>query len=91
MCIEAAYFGTPVIATRGFITPYMTWLFRKALARECLTARDAVREVERIVEKRYSAETRIERRRARRIFSGIPFPLDEVVRLIMDCAGKSRV
>jgi len=90
MCIEAAYYGTPVIATRELRCRYMEWLFKKRLAEERLDTSAAVAAIEQIVGDRNTAATARSRKRAARIFSEIPFPLEETVEVIMDCAAGSK-
>lgn len=89
MCIEAAYFGTPVIATLPVPTRYMEWLFERRLARRCLRVDEAVRWTEKIVANRGSKQATTLRRRARRYFSRMTFPLNQVVDLIQATAGGS--
>lgn len=92
MCIEAAYYGTPVVATRELQCHYMAWLCRQRLAEEHLAANEAVIAIERIVQNRRTEENTRRRDRASRVFSKIPFPLEETVDVIMTCArgsGKS--
>lgn len=81
MCIEAAYYGTPVIATRPLRCHYMEWLFAHDLARNATTVEDTVRLVEDIVETRvrWSAA-------AGAAFGRMRFPLEELTELIVDTA-----
>jgi predicted glycosyltransferase len=76
MCIEAAFFGTPVIATRRLSCHYMDWLFVNELAiYSC--------EVSSIVEKTiYILKNRI--RTDRNKLSRLPFPTDTVINWILE-------
>lgn len=87
MRIEAAYFGTPVIATRPLPSAYMQWLFARRLARRSLTVDDAVRAAEAIIARRDSRAAEVARRRARRIFAAMRFPLRRVVDAIRATAA----
>lgn len=89
MCIEAAYFGTPVIATLPVRPQYMQWLFARRLARRCLTVNDAVRWAEDIVANCDTKTAKGARRRAQRIFSRMSFPLERIVDLIRTTAEEA--
>jgi len=83
MCIEAAYAGTPVIATRSLDCHYMRWLFDRDLAEESLDVDEAVARSERYVADHRFREAAAHRAAARRMFSEIPFPMDQVIEAIL--------
>jgi predicted glycosyltransferase len=86
MCIEAAYYGTPVIATRPTPSRYMQWLFDRRLAEKCTTVRDAARRAEEIIAASNADGGRMGRVRARRVFRGMSFPLHEIVEIVLRTA-----
>jgi hypothetical protein len=86
MCIEAAYYGTPVVATRPMQSRYMQWLFDRGLADKASTAEEAVRRIETIVAGRNGDRARKLRAAGARSFRGLDFPLEEVVDLIIGTA-----
>jgi predicted glycosyltransferase len=90
MCIEAAYYGTPVLATRPLTSYYMTWLFERGLALESLALDETVRKAEEIIESRTAHTIRRQRERAAAIFRRMTFPLERVVEVILDAASGSR-
>lgn len=79
MCIEAAWLGVPVLATRALPSRYMDWLFEQDLAVPCGDARALGRRAEALVAERGTPAAEARRARARRVFDPRPFPLDEVV------------
>jgi predicted glycosyltransferase len=89
MCIEAAYFGTPVLATLPIRMHYMQWLFERRLARKCSTVADGVRWAEKIIAARGTGRDLSARRRARRLFGKMTFPLRAVSKLIQAAASRS--
>ena len=86
MCIEAAYYGTPVIATRGTPSRYMQWLFDRRLAVKCLSVPVAVRRAEAIIARRTTSSAQAARQRARGIFRKMRFPLEAVVDVVLRTA-----
>jgi uncharacterized protein len=90
MCIEAAYYGTPAIATRPSPSRYMQWLFGRRLAVQCLSVPDAVQQADAIIARRGSQRAGAARRRAQRIFKRMRFPLQRVVDLILRTAERRR-
>jgi predicted glycosyltransferase len=91
MRIEAAYFGTPVIATLPIRMHYMDWLFQRRLAQKCSTVEDGIRWAEEIVAARGTGKAIAARRRARRLFGRMTFPLRQVVNLIQTTASRGSV
>ena len=83
MCIEAAYYGTPVIATRPAPSRYMAWLFDRGLAMKCLSVAGIVRHAEHFIATDRTAAARTRRAAARRVFGKMTFPLDSLVELIL--------
>lgn len=77
MCIEAAYYGTPVIATRPLQCRYMQWLFDHGLAVAAASVPAAVRKAEAIIAKQAMGKTR--QQQAAAIFRRLEFPLDQLV------------
>jgi len=90
MCIEGAYYGTPVIATRPLPCRYMQWLFSRRLAVHCTRVQDVVREAEAVIARRASTRAHALHRRAQRIFGDMRFPLDEIVALILRTAKRAQ-
>jgi len=83
MCIEAAYAGTPVIATRALDCFYMQWLFERGLAEACTDADQAMSRSEHLVAGRASNAASDRRASAREAFRAIPFPFDEITDAIL--------
>lgn len=88
MCIEAAYYGTPVIATRPAPSRYMQWLFDHGLAVKSLSLARTVRHAEQFIASDGTAAARKRRPAAQRVFRRMNFPLDDLVELILR-AGNS--
>ena len=81
--IEAAYYGTPVIATRPAPSRYMEWLFDRRLAVKCGSVAGTVRHAEQLIAADRTAAARKRRAAAQRVFRKMTFPLDDVVQLIL--------
>jgi hypothetical protein len=69
----------------------MEWLFERRLARKCSTVEDGVRWAEEIVAARGASHALAARRRARRHFGRMTFPLRQVTKLIQATAAAARV
>jgi predicted glycosyltransferase len=83
MCIEAAYYGTPVIATRLAPSRYMEWLFERRLAVKSVSVAGTVRHAEQLMAAKRTAAAKKHRAAARRVFGRMTFPLDDVIELIL--------
>jgi len=90
MCIEAAYFGTPVIATRPAPSRYMEWLFDRRLAVKGVSAASTMRYAEQLIAADGTAAARTRRTAAQRVFRRMTFPLDNVVELILRTGNSVR-
>jgi predicted glycosyltransferase len=75
MCLEAAYFGTPVITCRPIEAPITNWLINSGLAWKGKTAENTVELAEDWISKR-TTET------ARKAFGGMEFPLKQLIQNI---------
>ena len=91
MCIEAAYFGTPVIATRALESRYITWLFEHQMALRADTLEETLARAESIMSARNASDAASERRHAAGLFEALPFPLEAVVEVILQTAAGHRV
>jgi acetyltransferase-like isoleucine patch superfamily enzyme len=91
MCIEAAALGVPVLATRGRRVAYMDWLFDRGLATPCASEAEIVARAGPLVAERGSPEAEARRRRARRVFDALPFPLEAVLDAILATARGEAV
>jgi len=87
MCIEAAYLGVPVLATRGLRSGYMEWLFERELAAACPDLEVVVERAEAMVVETEAAARQTRRSRAREVFDSLPFPLEAVVDGILSAAS----
>lgn len=84
MSIEAAYYGTPVISTRGKTTYYEKFLISHDLVHRTVFPQSAVRLAERFIK---SASSREPLRawspeRTPRIFAEMNYPLFEIVSIL---------
>jgi hypothetical protein len=86
MCIEAAYYGTPVIATRPIECHYMKWLFEKGLSVQSSTVSNCLEKAEEIIYQRTNGKEEMQRKKARKIFEHMEFPLEKITNLIIDTA-----
>jgi len=87
MCIESAALGVPVLASRSRRVAYMEWMFARGLATRCASVAEIVARAGALVAGRGSAEAEARRRRARRTFEAMAFPLDAVVDGILSAAA----
>jgi len=87
MCIEAAALGVPVLASRARRVAYMEWLFARGLATRCASAAEIIARAGALVAGRASPEAEARRRRARRAFEAMAFPLDAVLDGILSAAA----
>lgn len=86
MCIEAAYYGTPVIATRSIECHYMKWLFEKGLSVQSSTVANCVEKAEEIIYQWTNGNEEMQRKKAGKIFEIMEFPLEKITNLIIDTA-----
>ncbi len=86
MCIEAAFFGVPVLASRGRRVAYMDWLFERDLAIECTEPAALLARAEQLVAERGGPEAAARRARARACFDPLAFPLEAVLDVLVDAA-----
>ncbi len=89
MCIEAAYYGTPVIATRPAPSRYMEWLFDHHLAVKSLSVARTVRHAEQVMAADRTAAARKRRAAAQRVFRRMNFALDNLVELILQTGSSA--
>jgi len=75
MCLEAAYYGTPVITCRPIASPITNWLERAGLAWKGKTVESTIALAEDHIRYR-TTET------ARKAYSGMQFPLKSLIRNI---------
>lgn len=87
MCVEAGYYGTPVLSTRPLVCHYMNWLFEEGLAQPCRTVAETVAAAVAVAERVESKH--IGQTRAARVFQGMSFPVDELADVILATAAAS--
>jgi hypothetical protein len=88
MCIEAAYYGTPVISTRSKSTYYERFLEEHGLIRKASNVAEVVKLVEQLVIEGWEEHHARLQKRAKEVFSKMEYPLDEIVSILEAEEGR---
>ena len=86
MCIEASYYGTPVIATRRLECHYMEWLFKNKLASKADNIDDVAALSENIINNKIRNSSL-----AKKYYGKMQFPLDEICDVIIKLSQNKKL